>query len=142
VIEFTPAALAGCDEGVRALLERQARAWVGGDFAVAAADWHPHGELTAPGNRVPFAALAQTVADFHRDYGDLHVTITNAFSSADGTRVALEWLWAVTRRRDGARSATPDAILVDLADGRIVSWREYFDTANAVEDYYAAHGGR
>lgn len=138
MIVFTPQAIAACDEPVRMLLERQARAWVEGDFSLAAADWHPDGVLAAPGNRVGFADLPRTVVDFHRDYGELHVTITNAFASADGRKIALEWLWAVTRRSDGVRSATPDAIIVDLEDDRIRSWREYFDTANAVETYHNA----
>lgn len=126
------------EDELRAMLERQAGAWVSGDFAPAASDWHPDGVLTAPGNRVPLAALAETVRRFHADYGDLEVTITNAFVSADGRRIALEWLWAVTRRRDRARSVTEDAILIDLEDGLIRSWREYFDTASAVEDHHAS----
>jgi ketosteroid isomerase-like protein len=124
------------EAGLRAMLERQAEAWKTGDFSVAAADWHPEGVLTAPGNRIPVAALPETVRQFHADYGDLDVTITNAFASADGSKVALEWLWTVTRRRDGLRSMTPDAIVIDLEDGLIRSWREYFDTATAVEDHH------
>ena len=96
------------------MLQRQAHAWTIGDFSDAAPDWHQDGVLTAPGNRVPFAALAPTIAAFHRDYGDLVVTITSAFVSADGRRIALEWLWEVSRRKDGARSLTEDAILIDL----------------------------
>jgi len=125
-------------EQLLAMLERQATAWKTGDFSLASADWDPNGVLTAPGNRVPFAELEATIRRFHADFGDLDVTITNAFLSADGSKIALEWLWAVTRRRDGMRSTTPDAILVDLKDGRIFEWREYFDTAMAVEDYHGA----
>jgi ketosteroid isomerase-like protein len=132
-----PDARIDCEPEVLAMLERQARAWIIGDFSEARADWRSNGVLTAPGNRVPFAALAATIAAFHRDYGDLVVTITNVFASADGRRIALEWLWQVSRRKDGARSLTEDASLVDLdAEGRIVSWREYFDTASAVEDHH------
>lgn len=132
-----PDARIDCDAATLAMLERQADAWKSGDFSTAGADWHPDGVLTAPGNRVPYHRLARTIADFHRDYGDLSITVTTAFASADGRRIALEWLWEVTRRRDGARSATEDAILIDLdSDGRILSWREYFDTASAVEDHH------
>jgi ketosteroid isomerase-like protein len=128
----------GCTPEVIAMLERQARAWTIGDFSAAASDWHPDGVLTAPGNRVPVAALARTITAFHRDYGDLAVTITNVFASADGKCIALEWLWEVSRRTDGARSLTEDAILIDLdPDGLILSWREYFDTASAVEAHHA-----
>lgn len=133
-----PDAHIACAPAALAMIERQARAWTIGDFSQAAADWHPDGVLTAPGNRVTFDRLAETVAAFFRDYGDLAVTITNVFASADGRRLALEWLWEVTRRSDRARSLTEDAILIDLdGDGRILSWREYFDTASAVEDHHA-----
>jgi hypothetical protein len=132
-----PNARIDCAPEVLAMLRRQALAWTIGDFSDAALDWHHDGALTAPGNRVPSAALASTIATFHRDYVDLVVTITNVFASADGRRIALEWLWEVSRRKDGARSITADAILIDLdAAGRILSWREYFDTASAVEDHH------
>ncbi len=118
------------------MLERQANAWINGDFSAAAADWHPNGELTAPGNRVPLAALPATIKAFHQDFVDLEITITNAFAAPGGRRIALEWLWAVTRKSDGARSVTADAIIIDLEDGAIVSWREYFDTSGTVEDHH------
>ena len=124
------------DRDLLAMLERQAAAWKSGDFSAAAADWHEDGVLTAPGNRVPLPALPETVRKFHAEYGDLEVTITNAFASPDGRKIALEWLWAVTRRSDGARSVTEDAIIIDMKEGRIHLWREYFDTASAVENYH------
>jgi uncharacterized protein (TIGR02246 family) len=115
------------------LVERQARAWERNDFDLAAGDWLPDGELTAPGARVPAAALAKELAEFHDNYRDLRVTILNIFATADGTKVAIEWDWDVTRRSDGARSVTHDAIIVDLVEGKIASWREYFDLSTSVE---------
>jgi hypothetical protein len=126
-----------CSPSTLAMIERQANAWTVGDFSKAVDDWHPQGILSAPGNRILLSQLGRTVEKFFHDYGELRITITNVFASADGRRVALEWHWEVTRRRDGSRSLTEDAILIDLdEDGRILSWREYFDTANAVEDYH------
>ena len=125
-----------CAEATLALIERQARAWVDGDFGPAARDWHPDGELTAPGNRVGLADLPETIARFRAEYGDLHVTVTSAFDSASGW-IGLEWLWDVRRLADGARSITPDAIIVERREGLILSWREYFDTAGAVETHHS-----
>ena len=134
---LAPDAAIDCDPHTLAMIERQAKAWTVGDFSAAVGDWHAQGVLTAPGNRISIDELGRTVENFFRDYGDLRVTITNVFASADGRRVALEWLWEVTRRQDGSRSRTEDAILIDLdGEGRILSWREYFDTANAVEDHH------
>ncbi len=136
-MSLAPDANVDCSQAFLDLLTRQEKAWVTGDFSEAKADWHPDGVLTAPGNRIPFEGLEQTIHDFCRDYGDLVVTVPTVFASADGRKVALEWIWEVTRLSDGARSRTEDAILVDLdADGKILSWREYFDTAGSVEDHH------
>ena len=136
-MSLAPNAMVACDPSFLNILTRQEHAWVTGDFSAARADWHPDGVLTAPGNSVPFAALERTISDFQRDYGELVVTVTTVFASADSRHIALEWTWEVTRRSDGARSLTEDAILVDLDDdGLILSWREYFDTATSVEDHH------
>lgn len=138
MIIVTDQAKAGCDDATLALLGRQGQAWLTGNFSSeAAADWHEEGMLTAPGNRIPKSELARTIENFHHDYGDLVLTVTNAFCSADGRRLALEWLWEISRREDGARSRTEDAIIVDFDEnGLILSWREYFDTVGSVEDHH------
>ncbi len=122
-----------CAPEIRSLVERQARAWESGDVAALLADWHDRGVLTAPGVVVSYPELERAFREFHAGYHELAVTIRTVFHSADRRRVAIEWDWTVTRRADGARGTTPDAILADLEDGLIVSWREYFDTAGAVE---------
>lgn len=121
------------DARIRALVERQARAWERNDFEMAAADWWPDGVLVAPAGEWPMAELPQAIADLHRDFTDLRVDIKNIFTSADGSKVAIEWDWSITRKADGARSLTHDAIIVDLVDGQIKSWREYFDLSSSVE---------
>jgi len=115
------------------LVDRQARAWERNDFALGAGDWLPDGELVSPAARVPAADLAREVSEFHRHYTDLEVTVLNVFCSADRSKVAIEWDWEVTRRSDGVRGLTHDAIVVDLVDGKIASWREYFDLGGSVE---------
>jgi uncharacterized protein (TIGR02246 family) len=118
---------------IHALVDRQARAWERNDFDLAAADWLPEGVLTSPGGEFPAPILRATMNAFHEAYSDLAVTITNVFASPDGSKVAIEWLWSVARKSDGARSTTPDAIVVDLVNGKILSWREYFDLSTSVE---------
>lgn len=59
--------------------------------------------------------------------------LTTLISSPDGRWLAIEWTWHVTRRADRARSSTPDALVVALTRGKIVHWREYFDTFGSVE---------
>lgn len=118
---------------IRAIVERQARAWELNDFDLAAGDWLADGMLTSPGGEFPAPILRATMNNFHEAYTDLSVTITNVFASPDGSKVAIEWLWNVARKSDGARSLTPDAIIVDLVNGKIASWREYFDLSTSVE---------
>jgi ketosteroid isomerase-like protein len=115
------------------LVDRQARGWERNDWELAAGDWLPDGELVSPAGRVAARDLERELTEFHSRYTDLRVTVLNVFSTPDGAKAAIEWDWEVTRRRDGARGITHDAIIVDLVDGKIASWREYFDLAGSVE---------
>jgi ketosteroid isomerase-like protein len=117
------------------MIERQARAWIEADFALAAPDWHPEGVLVAPGHLVAAADLGEEIERLHRDYRDLAITVVAAFESPGGW-VGIEWLWDITRRADGAASRTHDAIIVERRDGLIVGWREYFDTHGSVEAHH------
>jgi uncharacterized protein (TIGR02246 family) len=118
---------------LRALVERQAKAWEQNDFDLAAADWLPNGVLVSPGGRWYAEELKGEMSKFHQIYKDLVVTIKNVFSTHDGSRLAVEWDWTVTRRSDDMRGTTPDAIIAELVDGKIKSWREYFDMSSSVE---------
>ncbi len=118
---------------LRALVERQARAWEANDFSRAADDWHEEGVLASPGGLWRAEELAAEMAKFHHVYADLSVTIKNIFANPDESKLAVEWDWTVTRRRDGVRGTTPDAIIADLEHGKILSWREYFDLSGSVE---------
>jgi ketosteroid isomerase-like protein len=118
---------------LRALVERQAKSWEGNNFALAEADWLPDGVLVSPAGKWLAHELQNEMAKFHRDYENLVVSIKNVFATQDGSRLAVEWDWTVTRRSDGMRGTTPDAIIAELVDGKIKSWREYFDLSSSVE---------
>ena len=115
------------------LVDRQARSWERNDFGLGAGDWLPDGELVSPAGRVTADDLERELTEFHARFTDLDVTVLNVFSTPDGAKVAIEWDWEVTRRSDGVRGITHDAIIVDLVDGKIASWREYFDLGGSVE---------
>lgn len=120
-------------DALRALVERQARSWEAGDFGLAADDWHAEGVLVSPGGLWRADKLEEEMAKFHRAYTDLKVSVKNIFATADGSKLAVEWDWTVTRRADGVRGTTPDAIVADLKEDKILSWREYFDLSGSVE---------
>lgn len=128
-----PASPSDASDALRALVERQARSWEANDFRLAADDWHEDGVLVSPGGRWRADELAAEMAKFHRAYTDLEVTVKNIFATPDGSKLAVEWDWTVTRRADGTRGTTPDAIIADLEEGKILSWREYFDLSGSVE---------
>jgi len=111
---------------VRALVKRQAQAWEKRDFAIAADDWLPDGELFSPGGRVVKKNMQSAMLDYFKNFTDLKVTVNEMFLSEDGTRLAIQWDWTVTRKRDRKRTTTHDAILVRLVRGKIATWNEYF----------------
>ncbi len=123
------------EEAVAALLQRQITLWTTNrDDVGALDDWAPDGVLTAPrGVRLTRGELSGVIDGWHQQFADLRIELTSWFADAAHTRVALEWEWSVTRRTDGARSTTLDAIIVELRDLKIVRWAEYFDTHGSVE---------
>ena len=118
---------------IRELVDRQAQAWEKHDFGIAAPDWLPSGELISPGGRVSVEGMQTAMAGYSKRFRNLRVTVKNVFISSDGAKAAIEWDWDVTRRRDGARAVSHDAIIVDLVGGKIASWREYFDFGNSID---------
>jgi hypothetical protein len=108
-------------DSARALVERQARAWEKQDFTIAASDWLPTAVLTSPEGNTAAHDMPASMRDYFKDFTNLHVTIKNVFASPDGKKVAIEWDWAITRKRDGNRGISHDAIMVDLKDGKIAS---------------------
>ena len=114
------------DAQVRALVNRQVQAWEKRDFAIAADDWLPNGKLFSSGGRVLKKDMQRAILDYFKNFTDLKVTVNEMFLSDDGTRLAIQWDWSVTRKRDRKRATTHDAILVHLVGGKIATWNEYF----------------
>ena len=111
---------------VRALVKRQVQAWEKRDFALAAGDWLPNAKLFFPGGHVAVKDMQSAIVNYFRNFSDLKVTVKEMFLSQDGTRLAIQWDWTVTRKRDRKRTTTHDAILVHLVGGKIARWSEYF----------------
>src|SRR5215471_108878 len=111
---------------VRALVKRQVQAWEKRDFAIAADDWLPNGELFSPGGRVFKKDMQNAILNYFKNFTDLKVTVNEMFLSRDGTKLAIQWDWTVTRKKDRKRTTTHDAILVHLVRGKIATWNEYY----------------
>lgn len=116
------------------LVTRQIDLWVTNRDTGATDDWLAEGLLTAPrGVRVATPDLLAVIDGWHRLFTDLHIDVESLVVSDDEVWMTIEWTWRVTRRSDGATSVTNDAIVVELRDGKILAWREYFDTFGSVE---------
>jgi hypothetical protein len=118
---------------VRALVNRQVQAWEKRDFAIAADDWLPNAELSSPGGHVVKKDMQSAILGYFKNFNDLKVTVNEIFLSQDGTRLAIQWDWTVTRKRDRKRAMTHDAILVHLVGRKIATWNEYFDFGNSLD---------
>ena len=121
------------NDRVRALVNRQVQAWEKADFDIAADDWLPNGHSISPGGRVAKKDMHSAILDYFKSFTDLKITVNEMFLSEDGTRLAIQWDWTVTRKRDRKRATIHDAILVHLVGGRIATWEEYFDFGNSLD---------
>jgi len=70
--------------------------------------------------------MQSAILDYFKYFTDLKITVNEMFLSKDGSRLAIQWDWSVTRKRGRKRTTTHDAILVHLVGGKIASWNEYF----------------
>ncbi|GAC1397038.1 MAG: SgcJ/EcaC family oxidoreductase [Chloroflexota bacterium] len=112
------------------LVRRQARAWEEGDVEAILADFAPEATFLAPGTvlRGHEEIRAGAEAYFAR-YHAIRARINRMVIDSTGRAGAVEWHWSATNRATGVREGTPDGIIVDLRDGLVTRWREYFDTA-------------
>ena len=82
--------------------------------------------LFSSGGRVLKKDMQRAILDYFKNFTDLTITVNEMFLSEDGTRLAIQWDWSVTRKRDRKRATIHDAILVHLVGGKIATWNEYF----------------
>jgi len=78
------------------------------------------------------------ILDYFKNFTDLQVTVNETFLSEDGTRLAIQWDWTVTRKRDGKRATTHHAILVHLVGGKIATWNEGWMQSPEVRRLYVS----
>ncbi len=111
------------------LVKRQAQAWEQADLTAIIADFAPRGVFMSPGGRWqgPDAIRSAAVTFFETAH---QVTIDIIRVIINGNTGAVEWHWSETRLATGTCHAADDAIVFVVGeDGKIVYWREYFDTA-------------
>ena len=115
-------------EEARALVERQAHAWKRSDAAAIIADFAADGALISPRGRWRgHDAVRRAAESVFAAVTDVQVVVTRVL--VEGDQGAAEWTWSETKRADGSRHTVQDAIIFELRDDKLISWREYSDKA-------------
>ena len=72
----------------------------------------------------------QRAAEDHRArYRDVRVEVERIISQDDSA--AVEWTWTDTNKDTGATARVQDAIVLRVAGGKLIYWREYLDCSAA-----------
>jgi uncharacterized protein (TIGR02246 family) len=109
------------------LIEQAKNAWVARDADALAQLFLPEGELIVPGQWWQGQArIRAEISKFAQQYIDVSITIRRII--VDGNQAAVEWHYEDTEKATGKRHQMDDAIVIEVKDGRISYWREYFDT--------------
>ncbi len=119
-------------DDVYELVKRQARAWEQADLDAIVADFAADCLFISPGGRWQGpAAIRQAAIMFFETVAEVKIDVKRVL--LDGDEGAVEWDWREVRRADGRTYRAEDSIIFSLRDGKIVYWREYFDTAQMTD---------
>ncbi|WP_245894294.1 nuclear transport factor 2 family protein [Chamaesiphon polymorphus] len=112
---------------IKATIELAKNAWVARDADALAQLFTEDGTLIVPGQIWQGRdKIRSEIAKFAREYTDVSITIHQII--IDGQRAAVEWHYEDTEQATGNRNQSDDAIVLEVENGRISYWREYFDT--------------
>ncbi len=111
---------------IEALVHAQAAAWTAGDADAIAGAFSDPCEFIVPGTRLTHPHEIRQAAEDHRArHEDVHVEVVRIISQDD--RAAVEWTWTDTDKETGAVTRVQDAIVLQVAKGKLIYWREYMD---------------
>jgi uncharacterized protein (TIGR02246 family) len=114
-------------QDIRSTIELARNAWIARDADAVAQLFTEDGTLIVPGQRWQGRArIRSEIAKFARDYTDVNITIHRIIIDRD--RAAVEWHYEDTETATGKRNRSDDAIVLEVQNGLISYWREYFDT--------------
>ena len=118
---------------IKALVEKQAKAWENQDVASLVEDFAPDAVFKAASftfNGVD--GIKNAAQNYFRDFTDTRVEIRRII--IESNQGAVEWDWSDRNKKTGKPSAAEDAIIFELNDdGKIVYWREYIEKKKVKE---------
>ena len=125
---FTPRTMAQSllpREQIEAIVTRQARAWENQDAKAIADDFADDAVFIAAGFKfVGKQKIEQAAKDYFRGVQSTTVTINNVI--IEENKGAVEWDWRDLNKA-GKEGFAEDAIVFELAQGKIIYWREYIE---------------
>jgi uncharacterized protein (TIGR02246 family) len=114
---------------INVLIIRAKDAWVARDADALAQLFTPDAQLIVPGQRWQGRTqIREEIAKFGQSYTDVNITIQRTI--VDGNRAAVEWHYEDTEKATGHHNQSDDAIVIEVENGLISYWREYFDTSS------------
>lgn len=111
---------------IKEMIIRQAQAWEDQDAQAIADDFAENAIFIAAGFKfVGQQQIHQAALDYFRKFHHTSVEIKRTI--IDGDRGAVEWDWRDQNRQTGKSGWAEDAIVFELAKGKIIYWREYIE---------------
>ncbi|MFM2315422.1 MAG: hypothetical protein RLZZ04_4700 [Cyanobacteriota bacterium] len=111
---------------VQELIVRQAQAWEDQDAQAIADDFAENAVFIAAGFKfVGKEQVRKAAQDYFQQFHHTSVEIKRTI--IDGDRGAVEWDWRDQNRKTGKSGWAEDAIIFELANGKIIYWREYIE---------------
>jgi uncharacterized protein (TIGR02246 family) len=111
---------------IKEMIIRQAEAWENQDPQAIADDFAENAIFMA--GKFKFVGQQQirkAAQDYFREFHHTSVEIKRTI--IDGDRGAVEWDWRDQNRQTGKSGWAEDAIIFELAKGKIIYWREYIE---------------
>ena len=113
-------------EQVEEMVIRQARAWENQDAKAIADDFAEDALFIAAGFRFEgMQSIEKAARDYFKDFHQTEVEIKRII--IEDNKGAVEWDWRDRNRKTNKEGFAEDAIVFELAEGKIVYWREYIE---------------
>lgn len=108
------------------IIVRQAQAWEDQDIQAIVDDFAENAIFIAAGFKfVGKEQIKKAAQDYFRQFHHTSVEIKRTI--IDGNCGAVEWDWRDQNRQTGKSGWAEDAIVFELANGKIIYWREYIE---------------
>ena len=113
-------------EQVEEMVIRQARAWENQNAEAIANDFAEDALFIAAGFRFEGKqGIKKAAKDYFKDFHQTKVEIKRII--IEDNKGAVEWDWRDRNRKTNKEGFAEDAIVFELAEGKIIYWREYIE---------------